>query len=73
MTSSTETKAEPDIAHYHTAGSSLIFVGLLNSVIALYSILQGYTHNSFINYDSMLLFAFSFIAIGFWMRTLKSA
>ena len=71
MTSSTETKDESDIAHYHTAGSSLIFVGLLNSMIALYSILQGHTH-SYINYDSMLMFAFSFIAIGCWMRTLKS-
>jgi len=37
-------------SHYHTAGLGLIFVGAINSIIAVYSLSQG-SVNSFIDYE----------------------
>ena len=62
---------ESDYAHYNTAGLGLILVGLINSLVALYSIVQG-TGNTFIEYEMMLSFGVSFIMIGSWMRSLRS-
>jgi hypothetical protein len=61
--------AEPDYGHYHTAGIGLIIIGLINSAVALYSIIQG-SQNVFIDYEMMLTFAVSFTMIGAWMRSL---
>ena len=66
----TQSESESANDHYRTGGLSLILVGVIKAAIALYSIFQGHTQN-FINYESMLLFALSFIALGTWMRTLK--
>ena len=70
MKPGTQTETDTVMGHHHSGGLSLIFVGVINALIALYSIFQGNTQ-SFINYESMLLFALSFIALGTWMRTLK--
>ena len=70
MTPTTQVEAEPEMGHYHTGGACLIFVDVINSAVAIYSLIQGHTQ-SFINYESMLLFALSFITLGTWMRTLK--
>lgn len=61
------TDLEQASAHYRTAGNGLMLLGLINlsvSVIALASEMK----NSFIAYDTMALFGFSFIVIGQWMR-----
>ena len=69
--SSNNDHVESDYAHYNTAGLGLILVGLVNSLVALYSIVQG-TENTFIEYEMMLSFGVSFIMIGSWMRSLQS-
>jgi len=53
--------------HYKTAGTGLIIVGLINSGVALYSLVLG-SSNPFIDYETMLTFAILFIAVGTWMR-----
>jgi len=62
---------ESDIGHYKTSGLGLILVGAANGIVALYSMVQG-SENSFIEYEMMLSFGVSFIAIGAWMRSIKS-
>ena len=68
MSSPARQELESDMAHYHTAGSGFILIGALNMAVALYALVQG-ADNSFINYDSMLLFSLSFLALGGWMRS----
>ena len=62
---------ESDSAHYNTAGMGLILVGMINSLVALYSIVQG-TENTFIEYEMMLSFGITFVMIGSWMKSLRS-
>ena len=54
---------------YKTAGAGLIFVGLINALIAIYSLSKG-SANVFIDYEVMLTFALAFIGVGGWMRSL---
>ena len=56
--------------HYKTAGFGLILVGVINAVIASYSLVQD-LENVFIDYRTMLVFAASFVVTGLWMRTVK--
>ena len=58
--------------HYHTAGTGLILVGLINACIAAYSISKG-AENTFIDYEVMLTFALTFIGVGGWMRSITIA
>ena len=55
--------------HYKTAGSGLFLVGFVNVAVATYSLIMG-SKGSFIDYEMMLTFGVSFIAIGGWMRSL---
>ena len=55
--------------HYRTAGMGLILVGLINTLIAIYSLSKG-SENVFIDYEVMLTFALTFIGVGGWMRSL---
>ena len=48
--------------HYHTAGTGLMIVGLVNAAIATYSPSQQY-ENVFIDYQSMLLFSLSSLLV----------
>ena len=68
MSSPARQELEPDMEHYHTAGICFILIGLLNMAVAVYALVKG-ADNSFINYDSMLLFSLSFLALGGWMRS----
>ena len=56
--------------HYQTAGFGLILVGVVNAMVASYSLTQN-LDNAFIDYKTMLTFAISFIVTGLWMRTVK--
>lgn len=71
MNTPRENASEVMYSHYHTAGLGLIFVGAINSIIAVYSLSQG-SVNSFIDYEMMLAFALTFIGIGGWMRSLSA-
>ena len=61
------TDLEQASAHYRTAGNGLMLLGLINLSVALIA-LASELKNSFIAYDTMALFGFSFVAIGQWMR-----
>jgi hypothetical protein len=54
--------------HYRTSGAGLILVGVVNVAVASYSLIMG-SKGSFIDYEMMLTFGVSFIAIGGWMRS----
>jgi len=54
--------------HYKTSGLGLLLVGLINGVVATYSIFSS-SDNVFINYETMLTFSIVFIGVGAWMRT----
>ena len=56
--------------HYHTTGTGLMIVGIVNAAIATYSLSQQY-ENVFIDYQGMLLFSLGFIATGLWMKSIK--
>ena len=68
MSSPARNELKPDMSHYHSTGFCFILIGVLNMGVALYALFQG-ADNSFINYDSMLLFSLSFLALGGWMRS----
>ena len=54
--------------HYRTAGTSLILLGAINSVVAAVTLLSSST-DSFIGHDMMLTFGVAFMAVGYWMRS----
>ena len=57
--------------HYRTAGTSLILLGAINSVVAGITLLTS-SNDAFIGHDMMLTFGVAFMAVGYWMRSLSS-
>ncbi|MEE2788717.1 MAG: hypothetical protein VX589_15385 [Myxococcota bacterium] len=54
--------------HYRTAGTSLILLGVINSLVAAFTLLFS-SEDSFIGHDMMLTFGIAFMAVGYWMRS----
>lgn len=61
---------DSSVEHYRTSGAGLALIGLVNTSVAAYSLIMG-AQGSFIDYEMMLTFGVSFIAIGGWMRSIK--
>ena len=56
--------------HYRSAGTGLVLLGLINTVVAGTSVFMD-SANAYIGYDMMFTFGFGFIAVGVWMRSYK--
>ena len=58
------------LPHYQSTGAALMLLGGLNSFIALF-LMRGGVELSFIDPVAMIAFGLSFVATGYWMRSLK--
>ena len=59
------------LGHYGTAGTGLILLGAINSVVAGITLMSG-SPDSFIGHDMMLVFGVAFMFVGYWMRSLNT-
>ena len=69
---SSSLQQEQPSGHYHTTGNALISVGLINFVYAGFALTQD-QQDSFISYDTMMIFALMMISMGGWMRSFKES